>query len=119
MPSPLAYPASCRTRMAWSGALARRLAWSWRRAPRPMARPLEPVESALIWDANLPLFLRAAQQFRFIDDRHAERLRALQLRSRVRAHHHRGGFPGDAVRHVAARLLDHLRRSRPGERGER
>src|SRR6266481_7974700 len=95
------------------------VSWSCRSAARPIVRAsvaAAGVEGALIWDANLGFGPCAAQEFRLVDDRDAERLGLLELRPRVRAYDEGRGFFGDAVGYVPARRLDQLGRLRPGER---
>src|SRR6266850_3647549 len=101
-----------------------RLVWSWRRAPRPMSRPSATtgVEAALgraIWDANLGLAGYAAQEFRFIDERHAEGFRLFELRSGVGAHDERGRFLRYAVGDAPPGRLDQLGGPLAGEGGQR
>src|SRR5439155_9441823 len=95
-----------------SGASRERASWSCRRAPRPMVR------GALIWDAKLGFGACAAQEFGFVDDRDAERLRLFELRAGVGAHDDGGRLLGDAVRDVATGAFDGLRGPAAGERGE-
>src|SRR6266581_2854436 len=104
--------------MAWSGVRESRLARSWRSPLRPMASPFPAVVEALMTDANLLLFARAAQQFRLVDDRDAEGAGLLQFGPGVRPHHHRRRFLGNVVGHVAAGGFDELERLGPGQRGE-
>src|SRR5207247_2389962 len=98
--------------IAWSAVLRRRLWRSCRSASRPMVSPSAAVsgERALIWDANLGRGAGAAQEFRLVDDRHAERLRLLELGAGVGARDQGGRVLRDAVRHVASRRLDHFLR---------
>src|SRR5438105_6241708 len=101
-----------------SGASRSRLSWSCRRAVRPIVRASVAAAEggARIWDANLGFGACAAQEFRLVDDRDAERLGLLELGPRVGAHDEGGGLLRDAVRDVAARRLDQLGCFRPGER---
>src|SRR5207237_178769 len=94
MPSPAAKPTSWRIGMAASAASRSRLRWSWCRAPRPMVRPSVAAvgwTGALIWDANLGFGAGAAQEFRFVDERDAERLGLVALRAGIGAPGHRLG----------------------------
>src|SRR5882724_6181739 len=96
-----------------SGASRSRLSWSCRRAVRPIVRASVAAPGAggtLIWDANLGFGPCAAQEFRLVDDRDAERFGLLELRPRVRADDEGRGFFGDAVGDVPARRLDQLGR---------
>src|SRR2546430_343488 len=117
-PAPAANPTSWRTGTVKSGASRDRLSWSCRRPARPIVRAsVAALEGgALIWDANLGFGPCAAQEFRLVDDRDAERLGLLELRPRVGAHDEGGGLLRDAVRDVPARRLDQLGCFRPGER---
>src|SRR3989440_9169982 len=101
-----------------SGASRTRLSWSCRRAVRPIVRASVAAAEggARIWDANLGFGACAAQEFRLVDDRDAERLGLLELGPRVGAHDEGGGLLRDAVRDVPARRLDQLGCFRPGER---
>src|SRR5207253_4568622 len=90
MPSPAAKPTSWRIGMAASAASRSRLRWSCCRAPRPMVRPsVAAVGSALIWDANLGFGAGAAQEFRLVDERDAERLGLVALRAGIGTHDQR------------------------------
>src|SRR5438477_12694056 len=92
MPSPAAKPTSWRIGMAASAASRSRLRWSCCRAPRPMVRPSVAAvgwTGALIWDANLGFGAGAAQEFRFVDERDAERLGLVALRAGIGAHDQR------------------------------
>src|SRR2546426_2752308 len=103
-----------------SGTSRSRLSWSCRRAERPIVRASVAVaeEGALIWDANLGFGPCAAQEFRLVDDRDAERFGLLELRPRVRTDDDGGGLPRDTIGHVPASRLHQLRRLRAGERRE-
>src|SRR2546426_11242361 len=83
-----------------SGASRSRLSWSCRRAVRPIVRASVAAAEggARIWDANLGFGACAAQEFRLVDDRDAERLGLLELGPRVGAHDEGGGLLRDAVR---------------------
>src|SRR5205814_9939647 len=74
-----------------SGASRSRLSWSCRRAVRPIVRASVAAAEggARIWDANLGFGACAAQEFRLVDDRDAERLGLLELGPRVGAHDER------------------------------
>src|SRR5947208_651766 len=87
-----------------SGASRSRLSWSCRRAVRPIVRASVAAAEggARIWDANLGFGACAAQEFRLVDDRDAERLGLLELGPRVGAHDEGGGLLRDAVRDVPA-----------------
>src|SRR5881392_3172568 len=103
------------------GASRSRLSWSCRRAARPIVSASVAAAmdgGALIWDANLGFGPCAAQEFRLVDDRDAERLGSLELRPRVRTDDEGGGLLRHAVGHVPARRLDQLGRLRSGERRE-
>src|SRR5437660_12738839 len=92
MPSPAAKPTSWRMGMAASAASRSRLRWSCCRAPRPMVRPSVAAlgwTGPLIWDANLGFGAGAAQEFRLVDDRDAERFGLFELRAGVGAHDQR------------------------------
>src|SRR5205085_7094424 len=92
MPSPAAKPTSWRIGMAASAASRRRLRWSCCRAPRPRVRPSVAAVGCtgpLIWDANLGFRAGAAQEFRFVDDRDAERLGLVELGAGVGSHDQR------------------------------
>src|SRR5882762_7588716 len=94
-----------------SGASRSRLSWSCRSAARPIVRAsvAAAVEGrALIWDANLGFGTCAAQEFRLVDDRDAERLGLLELRPRGRPDDEGGGLRRKAVGDVPARRLDQL-----------
>src|SRR3989449_359538 len=119
-PAPAANPTSWRTGTVKSGASRDRLSWSCRRPARPIVRAsVAALEGgALIWDANLGFGPCAAQEFRLVDDRDAERLGLLELRPRVRTDDEGGGLLRHAVGHVPARRLDQLGRLRSGERRE-
>src|SRR5438094_6884145 len=122
MPSPAAKPTSWRIGMAASAASRSRLRWSWCRAPRPMVRPSVAAvgwTGALIWDANLGFGAGAAQEFRFVDERDAERLGLVALRAGISAHDQRRRLLRDAVGHVAAGRLDQFGRPGAGEGGQR
>src|SRR2546430_17024610 len=93
-----------------SRASRERASWSCRRPPRPMVR------GALIWDAKLGFGACAAQEFGFVDDRDAERLRLFELRAGVGAHDDGGRLLGDAVRDVATGPFDELRGPGAGEK---
>src|SRR6267378_5907532 len=105
-----------------SGASRSRLSWSCRGAVRPIVRASVAAAGAagaggaLIWDANLGFGPCAAQEFRLVDDRDAERFGLLELRPRVRTDDDGCGLPRDAVGDVPARRLDQLGRPGPGER---
>src|SRR6058998_2626089 len=104
---------------AKSGVSRSSVSWSCRSAARPIVRAsvaAAGVEGALIWDANLGFGPCAAQEFRLVDDRDAERLGLLELQPRVRTDDEGGGLLRDAVRDVPARRLDQVGCFRPGER---
>src|SRR3989442_10777157 len=108
--------------IAWSGAWVRRLVWSCRSAPRPMARPSLPASrwtGAVMAVAKLRLFGHAAQQFRLVDDRDAERPGLFHLGAGVHTSDHGGRLFRDAVGHVPSRLLDALGRLGAREGRER
>src|SRR6266571_4292246 len=88
--------------MAWSALFRRRLWRSCRNASRPMVSPSAAVsgERALISDANLGCSAGAAQEFRLVDDRHAERLRPVELGAGVGPRDQGSGVLRDAVRHM-------------------
>src|SRR3989449_6236460 len=70
-----------------SGVSRSSVSWSCRSATRPIVRAsvaAAGVEGALIWDANLGFGACAAQEFRLVDDRDAERLGLLELGPRDR-----------------------------------
>src|SRR5439155_194042 len=104
---------------ARSGVSRSRLSWSCCSAARPIVRASVAAavgRGALIWDANLGFGPCAAQEFRLVDDRDAERFGLLELRPRVRTDDEGGGFLRYAVGDVPARRLDQLGRLRAGER---
>src|SRR4029077_4402738 len=122
IPSPAAKPTSWRMGTAASAASRSRLRWSCCRAPRPMVRPSVAAvgwTGALIWDANLGFGAGAAQEFRLVDERDAERFGLVALGAGVGAHHQRRRLLRDAVGHVAPGRLDQLARPGAGEGGER
>src|SRR3989442_12246487 len=95
--------------IAWSGAWARRLVWSCRSAPRPMARPSLPASrwaGAVMAVAKLRLFGHAAQQFHLVDDRDAERPGLFHLGAGVHTSDHGGPLFRDAVGHRPSPLLE-------------
>src|SRR6266581_4875095 len=104
--------------MAWSGVRESRLARSWRSPLRPMASPFPAVVEALMTDANLLLFARAAQQFGLVDDGDAEGAGLLQFGPGVRPHHHRRRFLENVVLNRAPGGLEGLERLVRGERGQ-
>src|SRR2546422_11063837 len=84
-------------------------------AARPIVRASVAAAVAgrtLLWDANLGVGPCAAQEFRLVDDRDAERLGLLELGPRVGAHDEGGGLLPDAGRAGPAPPLDPLRRLR-------
>src|SRR2546430_912206 len=104
-----------------SGASRSRLSWSCRRAVRPIVRASVAAAGAggaLISDANLGFGPCAAQEFRLVDDRDAQRFGFLELRPRVRTDDDGRGLLRDTVGYVPARRLDQLGRLRAGERRE-
>src|SRR2546427_7472898 len=104
---------------AKSGVSRSSVSWSCRSAARPIVRAsvaAAGVEGALIWDANLGFGPCAAQEFRLVDDRDAERLGLLELRPRVRPDDQGRGFLRDAVGYVSPRRLDQLGRLGAGQR---
>src|SRR5438105_15787732 len=121
MPSPAAKPTSWRMGMAASAASRSKLRWSCCRAPRPMVRPSVAAvgwTGALIWDANLGFGAGAAQEFRLVDERDAERLGLVALRAGIGTHDQRRRLLREAVGHVAAGRLDQLGGSGAREGGQ-
>src|SRR2546428_13430732 len=101
---------------AKSGVSRSSVSWSCRSAARPIVRASVAAAGAggaRIWDANLGFGPCAAQEFRLVDDRNAERFGLLELRPRVRTDDDGRGLLGEPVRYVPARRPEHACRPPP------
>src|SRR2546427_7662078 len=106
---------------AKSGVSRSSVSWSCRSAARPIVRAsvaAAGVEGALIWDANLGFGPCAAQEFRLVDDRDAERLGLLELRPRVRPDDQAVGFLREPAASCPPPAPVHSAALAPGHHGQ-